>query len=717
MQRTPRNPDRAAAPVRLPTPFAFFPVVAATSGLRSITFACLALAAAFAASAGAPSAAQLAAQQAAPAAHQAPADPVDRPAEPGALVTDSLPAHATHAFTLDVVGGRFVRGAVDQLSVDVVVTVVAPDGDRIARFDGPAEGGEFFAFDADDPGTYRIEVAPFEDGTGRYVFQLAAVEPIAEAPEARVDQLFAGFDRPEVPGAVVGVLRNGELVFAKGYGRASLRHDVPFTTRTPTNIGSTSKQFTAFAIQLLADRGALSLDDDVREHLPELKDFGKTVTIRHLLTHTSGYREFLNLLAMGGRRLDYDYVDRSELVDIVQRQPELQNAPGSEWNYNNTGYGLLAEIVAKVGGMPFPEWMRENVFEPLGMDDTMVRTDPRTIVPGAAMGYVQDRNGFQEASDLGGAMGAGGIYSTVEDMAKWMANYFDPELGDEQLVDEMMTKYELVTGDEANYGLGLFIDDMRGLRRVHHGGADIAHRSHFVMLPDLRSGVIVLSNFASLPGGIPQQVAEAFLAGELPPPPPEDGETVAEGDYDPASFQPETFDAYVGEFSLDEMPSFVLTFRRDGEAYSLQATGQPEVPIEPTSDSTFRITVVDASITFHRDGDGTVGTMTLHQNGDHPGTRVAAEPLDPARLAEYEGRYFSEELEAFWTVEVRDGELVALHRRLDDVSLTPHPATADSFGGDFPLLSVTFERGEDGAVSGFRAGNGRTRGVWFERAE
>jgi CubicO group peptidase (beta-lactamase class C family) len=216
-------------------------------------------------------------------------------------------------------------------------------------------------------------------------------------------QLFARFDRPGVPGAVVGVVRDGELVFARGYGRASLRHDVPFTTRTPTNIGSTSRQFTAFAIQLRAERGALSLDDDVREHLPELKDFGKTVTVRHLLTHTSGYREFLNLLAMGGRRLDYDYVDRSELVDIVQRQPELQNAPGAEWNYNNTGYGLLAEIVAKVGGMPFPAWMRENVFEPLGMDDTMVRTEPGTIVPGAAMGYVQGRGGFQEASDLGGA--------------------------------------------------------------------------------------------------------------------------------------------------------------------------------------------------------------------------------------------------------------------------------------------------------------------------
>jgi CubicO group peptidase (beta-lactamase class C family) len=367
-------------------------------------------------------------------------DPGPRVAEIGAVIVDSLAPGATHAFTLDVTAGSFARGAVDQVSVDVVVTVTGPDGARVARFDGPAEGEEFYAFDAEEPGTYRIEVAPFEEGNGRYAFELAAVEPIASDPGERVDQLFAGFDRPGVPGAVVGVVRDGELVFERGYGEANLRYGIPFTPGTPTNIGSTSKQFTAFAIELLAQRGALSLDDDVRTHLPELKDFGPTVTIRHLLTHTSGYREFLNLLGMAGRRLDYDYVDRSELIDIVERQPELQNEPGAEWNYNNTGYGLLAEIVAKVGGAPFPQWMRENVFLPLGMEHTMVRADPRTIVPGAAMGYAPDRTGFKEASDLGGAMGAGGIYSTVEDMAAWMANYFDPELGGEQIVDEMMTK-------------------------------------------------------------------------------------------------------------------------------------------------------------------------------------------------------------------------------------------------------------------------------------
>ena len=643
------------------------------------------------------------------------ASPEPRPAAVGAVVADSLAAAATHAFTLEVEGGTFVRGAVEQVSVDVVVTVKGPGGSTVARFDGPAEGPEFYAFDADDPGTYRIEVAPFEDGTGRYAFTLAAAEPIAEAPEARVDQLFAGFDRPGVPGAVVGVVRDGELVFERGYGEANLRYGIPFTPTTPTNIGSTSKQFTAFAIELIAHRGALSLDDDVRQHLPELKDFGETVTIRHLLTHTSGYREFLNLLGMAGRRLDYDYVDRSELVEIVDRQPELQNAPGAEWNYNNTGYGLLAEIVAKVGGAPFPQWMRENVFLPLGMERTMVRTDPRTIVPGAAMGYVQDRAGFKEASDLGGTIGAGGIYSTLEDMATWMVNYFDPRLGDEAIVDEMMTRYVLTTGDTASYGLGLFVDEFRGVRRVHHGGADVAHRSNFVMLPDSRSGVIVLSNFASMPGGITQRVAEAFFADDLPAPDAGAETDAVDAAYDPASFDPATFDDYAGRFAMEEMPAFVLEFRRDDDGYVIQGTGQPAVPLEPTSDSTFRITVVDASVTFHREADGAVRTLTLHQNGDHPANRIEDEPPDEAELAAYAGRYFSPEIEAFWTIEVRDGSLVAEHRRLDPVELSPAPGDADAFSGAFPLVTVAFERGEDGEVSGFRAGNGRTRGVWFER--
>ena len=153
-----------------------------------------------------------------------------------------------------------------------------------------------------------------------------------------MDQRFAGLDNDRSPGAVVGVIRRGEVVFERAYGMASLTYGAPFTTETPTNIASTSKQFTAYAVALLAwTGGVLGLDDDVRDHLPELPDLGETVTLRHLLTHTSGYREYLTALSMAGLLYPEDHVDRDDVVGVVVRQTELQNVPGAEWNYNNTG--------------------------------------------------------------------------------------------------------------------------------------------------------------------------------------------------------------------------------------------------------------------------------------------------------------------------------------------------------------------------------------------
>src|SRR5690606_14787827 len=201
-------------------------------------------------------------------------------------------------------------------------------------------------------GDYRIEVTPFERQSGRYALVVSRVEPVATTPEGKVDQLIAAFDRPDTPGGVVAVVRGGEVVYTRPFGVANLTHAVPFTAETRTNIGSTSKQFTAFAVVLLDQRGLVDLDADVRRYLPELPDFGETVTLRHLLNHTSGYREFLNLLAIGGAQPE-DAFDHDRIAELVIRQPALQNAPGAEWNYNNTGYALLAEVVSRVTETPF----------------------------------------------------------------------------------------------------------------------------------------------------------------------------------------------------------------------------------------------------------------------------------------------------------------------------------------------------------------------------
>lgn len=636
----------------------------------------------------------------------------------GEAVDGTLATGDADVYTLALDARQFVAGAADQRSADVVVTVTGPGGDEVGRFDATARGDEPFQFDADAAGTYTVTVTPFEDEAGDYTLTVERVEPIATAPAERVGQLLASRDRDDAPGALVAVVDGGEVVFREAYGLANLTHGVPMTVETASNIGSTSKQFTAFALGLLEQRGELSLDDDVRETVPELPDFGETVTLRHLLTHTSGYREFLNALLVGGRRLDEgDHVDRAEIVALIQRQPELQNAPGAEWNYNNSGYGLAALVVERVTGEPFPEWMAENVFAPLGLDRTVVRASPSTLVPNSAQGYVMGDDGWKDARDLGGAVGAGGIYTTLDDLGAWMANYWTAAHGGRELLDQMTTRYVLANGDTTDYGLGLFVEEHGGLRRVHHGGADAAHRSSFVFFPELDAGAIVLTNSPADVDALAAQVVEAFFEDRFPDDGDAPGEPAADGP-EAVAFDDALFDDYAGEYALDVAPDFVLAFRRDDAGgYLTQATGQPAVEIVPVSDSTFALTVVEASVTFHRDADGVVRSATLHQNGAHRATKLGVEPMaeaEPLDLTAYAGRYVSPTLEAFYTLSVEDGELVATNLRDPEGQAFRH-TTGDTFmSGPF---TVAFERDASGAVVAFTVDAGRARDLRFERWE
>jgi hypothetical protein len=217
----------------------------------------------------------------------------------GRTVRGTLAEGDTARYTVEFGDDYFVFGEVNQVSVDVIVRVLGPDGKQRGRFDGPARGGERFSRQMTGAGVYTIEVIPAEDETGDYEITLHRVEPLETDPKKLTDQLMSRYDGDDSPGAAVQVWRDDRRLYSKAYGMANLAYGVPFQTDTRTNIGSTSKQFTAFAVMLQADRGLLSLDDDIREHIPELPEFEETITVRHLITHTSGLREFLNLLIMG----------------------------------------------------------------------------------------------------------------------------------------------------------------------------------------------------------------------------------------------------------------------------------------------------------------------------------------------------------------------------------------------------------------------------------
>ena len=638
----------------------------------------------------------------------------------GRTFPGSLTAGDTVRYTIQADADKFVLGEVNQISIDVTIRVLDPDGTQIARFGGLGRGHERFGGRTATAGTYTAELfylGDDEDAAGDYQITLLRHEDIATDPKKLADQMMARFDGEHSPGAAVRVWRDGKTLYSKTYGMANLAYGIPFEPETRTNIGSTSKQFTAFAIMLQAERGLLSLDDDIRTHIPELPEFDETIQVRHLITHTSGLREFLNLLSMTGRRLDRgDWIDRSEIIEIAQRQPALQNVPGAEWNYNNTAYGLAAVIVERTSGQDFHVFMQENVFGPLGMNGTMVRPSIRHIVPNLSEGYTPGPDGYRQIGDLGGAVGAGGMYSTIGDLQMWVENYANPRVGTRESIDAMMTSFVLNDGEESGYGYGLFMDEHGGLKRVQHGGADVAHRSMLAYYPEINAGITTQSNHAQFNSNVAFELAEAFFkdAMELE----EEGEgAVADAEFDAENYDPEAFDELVGRYALDASPDFVLTFTREGDTLYVQATGQQRLEIVPTSDSTFRLLAVEASVTFTRGEDGEVEGAIMHQNGaNQPATRLegeAPEEWAPTEedLADYAGRFYSEELETFYTLSVEEGELVMHQRRLGEVTLTA--GEEDNFTGG--NLSFAFERARNGEVIGFYLSNVRTRDVRFGR--
>lgn len=643
--------------------------------------------------------------------------------ERGQVRAGSLATGDTARFTFEAGDDYLLYGEVDQISVDVVVTLTNAEGTRVgATWDTPARGPEAFSTTIREAGTYTLHVAPFEDEEGEFEVQILQLEERSDDPEDLADQLMYAYSRPGGPGGAIQVWRDGRTVFQKAYGLADLTHEVPFRTTTPTNIGSTSKQFTAFAVLLQADRGHLDLDDDIREHVPELPEFDETITVRHLLTHTSGLREFLNLFGLTGAPASA--VSREQVITIVQQQPALQNSPGDEWNYNNTAFSLASTIVERTSGQDFDDFVEEHIFEPLGMESSYVRMDPTVLIPGRADGYTPGGSGWAAPGDLGGAVGAGGIYASVEDLQRWGEHMLDPKVGSPELVEMMMTEDTLNDGEGSGYGLGLFIDEQRGLLRRHHGGADISHRSMIVHYPEIEAGLTVQSNAATFNSSdVAFQLGAAFFGDAMEP----DEAVMADAEFDPDAWDREEFDAFEGSYSLDPAPQMVARFWRDGETLYTQLTGQQALEVEPVSPTRFRVLAVDAQFEFEIEDGESIGA-TLFQNGQEThATRVAdddvaeTEEWAPDDLEDYVGRFFSEEIETFYEIRLDTPD--------DDPDAEPRLVLNQLWMGDSPLrastseetftaaggITIQFERDRHGRVNGFYVDVTRARDVKFVR--
>lgn len=631
--------------------------------------------------------------------------------EIGVEQSGSLLQKTSKSYEIQLDSNAFVLGSVNQKTVDVIVKLVDDANKEVASFDGPARGREYFSFNIKKTGTYRLEVEPFEEQSGDYSIIIDKVEPIATDPSNRVDQLLSFYSNDQ-PGAVIGVIENGEMIFSKAYGKANITHNLNFKLNTPTNIGSVSKQFTAFAILLLEKQGLLSIDDDVRKHIPEFPDFGELITIKNLLNHTNGLREIYNLLPITGWSGENKLL-RSEILNSLKRQKKLQVSPGEEFNYNNSAFILLAEIVERKTDSKFPDWMKKNVFEPLGMKDSYVRSDPSQIIPNASQGYSQGENGFIEAGDLYAAYGAGGIYTTPLDLSKWLQNFKEPKVGGKEVIEKLVTPGILNKGDTLPYALGIGVRERKGLKMYAHSGADIAHRANLIYYPEVNSGIITMSNNASFSTSIGNEISDLFFANHLVI---KEKKVQDDDTENSQTFKVDikTLKSYVGKYKAPSI-GLVIDYKLEKGQLIAYPTGQSALPLQPTSKATFTYDGIDATIVFKLNDDGkSVGA--LHKQGGKDYEMIKLPPFDPTLddLKAYEGKYFCDELETFYTIVVKDTAMYAMHRNLKDITFSP--IENDTFKGDvFFMSEVAFIRDSNGKVNAFSVSNGRTKGIHFKK--
>jgi CubicO group peptidase (beta-lactamase class C family) len=341
-------------------------------------------------------------------------------------------------------------------------------------------------------------------------------QALSPAMASGIDSIFARYAPPGGPGCAVGVYQNGTTTFARGYGLANITNDVPITPITRFTTGSVSKQFTAASIALLVRAGKLSLDDDVRKYVPELVDYGTPIKIRHLVHHTSGLRDFWELVDLAGMRPDDGYtVD--DMLALAAKQKGLDAPPGSQYRYSNTGYLVMGVVVKRVTGQSLRQFADSAIFKPLGMTETLFLDDHNEIVPRRAMAYSPSGKTWKINVWNNDLVGQGGIVTSLADLQKWDENFYSGQVGGKEFVELMQTTEQLSGGGTNDYAFGLTVQSYRGQRLVEHTGATGGYRAAILRFPAQHTSVAMMCNVSTanttaLALGMADVVLDAQLA-------------------------------------------------------------------------------------------------------------------------------------------------------------------------------------------------------------
>ena len=501
------------------------------------------------------------------------------------------------------------------------------------------------------------------------------------------DPVFAQWNSPASPGCAAAIARDGKTVLERGYGSADLEHDVPITPATIFEAGSVSKQFTAAAILKLAEEAKLRLGDDVRKYVPELPDYGAVITVDHLLSHTSGLRDWGSVMDIAGWPRTTRAYTPSDVLDVIVRQKSLNYRPGAEYSYTNSGYNLMALIVERLSGSGLAAFTAERFFKPLGMASTSWRDDFRRIVKGRAVAYSKGEDGYRQDMPFEDAYGNGGLLTTTGDLLRWNEGLTTGALGP-FVTAELQRRARLSDGTPITYARGLFIERYRGGDEVSHGGATAGYRAWLGRWPTRGLSLALLCNAAEANGSqIAHQLIDGFIGMDAPAP----------------AQVPATAEGRAGTFvnARTGMPARISEEGGQlklGSSITLGSLGPNRLGFRGGE---LLFSSPDAFVL--KTGDG--------QSVDY--RRVL--PWDPTAsdLAAVTGIYRSDEAGAAYTAAVEDGKLFLRLDRRPHVSVPLKPVYRNVFEADSGIVRI--ERGRDGKVAALRFGTSRVRDIRFAR--
>jgi len=500
-------------------------------------------------------------------------------------------------------------------------------------------------------------------------FNKAHSQTLPDSITKKIDNLFAQWNTPNSPGCAIGIIRNDSLIYSKGYGMADLEHDIPITPETIFYMCSVSKQFTGYAVELLARQGKLKLDEDIHVYLPLMADFGKRITVRNLLNHTSGIRDDISLAAISGLGAD-GMITEDLALNILKRQTSLNFAPGSSYLYSNSNYVLLSEIVSAVSGKSFRAFIDSAIFKPLGMAHSRFVDHYSETIKNRAFSYeVANKNSFSNDYQNVYTLGDGGLFTNITDMAKWVSNFFYPKAGDTKDIDLFTEKGRLSNSNEIPYALGIAVKKYKGWTEFQHAGGLAGYRTFLSVFPDLKMGFLVFSNVGNFQSqNRTHDLANLFISDAVKnivtTKPKNTDSSIA------VLKDPERVKMYMGDYIADEGIQFNFSIVNQ-KVYWIR-NGRTSLLVNKAKDTFSVFDSPEVTFIFERTpGKEIIVKEYWPVDNNFSLTKYVAivSPQTDKQLEAYTGEYYCPELDCQYGIQLKDHQLVLTSNKYNDAPL------------------------------------------------